>query len=1030
MKYDINNLTIDTLFEQQAQLSPEAQAVSFQGESLSYQELDGRANQLAHYLQDQGVTVNSLVGICLDRSINLIVSVLAILKAGAAYLPLDQAYPADRLRLMIEDSAVPVIITQKHLDETLPSTGEKRIFLDCEAACIAHFPDSQPSKQTTPDSLAYVIYTSGSTGKPKGVAMPHCSLVNLLNWQKQQFKNPQARTLQFTPISFDVSFQEIFSTLISGGTVVLIGDADRRNSETLLAYLCENSVERLFLPFIALQNLAEAATTTLKLPVRLQEIITAGEQLKITRSMVSLFDRLQDCSLVNQYGPSESHVVTQHVLTGPPREWPHLPPIGQPIDNAQLYLLKTPSRREDDPLALAEPGEPGELAIGGLCLAKGYLNQPELTRSRFIKNPFVDEPETILYRTGDLVKRSKAGELEYIERLDDQVKVRGIRVELGEVEAQVSQHAMVKANAISARKRADGITYLAAYIVPNSPQYLQNSMELELQLRAFLKERLPICMMPTFFEFLPTLPLTPSGKVDRRALPEPHQERPALGQDYLQPRTEIEKKLAELWSEVLEFKKIGVKDNFFEFGGDSLRAVQLVHMVCETFKIELPIVTLFDAPTIEALGHQIQKMVNSGKTVTSDDISPAELESQAIPHIVGALTTQPLEFPDQLKKILITGVTGFLGAFLLGELLKQTSADIYCLVRATSDEVGKQKIEHNLKKYGLWQVENCDRIKPILGDLSKKRLGVSDDTFETLSREIQAIYHSGASISLIHPYSTLYEANVKGTEELLRIAAKYRLKPFHFISTLDVFQASGSFSSEPITESSPLKAADAVKFDGYTKSKWVSEKMVWTAGKLGLPISVYRPAMISGDSQTGICNTGDLMNRLIKGFIQLGAAPESEMVINIAPVDFFSKGLVYLSLQRESLGKGFNFINPHPVSMQDFVAAINACGYDIQQVTPQQWQSLLTQNIRKVDGIVSVLTSKEDVSKPSYIERSSVNAKRVSCENVLNGLQNSGIYCPNIDAQFLKPYLDYYVRTAFLSTPGLVSNQPQPLKAG
>ncbi|NEQ42983.1 MAG: amino acid adenylation domain-containing protein [Leptolyngbya sp. SIOISBB] len=691
MKYDIN-LTVETLFEQQVQLSPQAPAVSFQGESLSYQELDSRANQLANYLQDQGVTVNSLVGICLDRSINLIVSVLAIFKAGAAYLPLDQAYPADRLRLMIEDSAVSLIITQKHLDEALPSTGAKPIFLDCEAARIAHSPDSQPPKQTTPDSLAYVIYTSGSTGKPKGVTMPHRPLVNLLSWQQQQFQNPQARTLQFTPISFDVSFQEIFSTLSSGGTLILIGDMDRRNSETLLAHLCENSVERLFLPFIALQNLAEAATTTQHLPVTLQEIITAGEQLKITRSMVSLFDRLKDCSLVNQYGPSESHVVTQHVLTGSPSDWPHLPPIGKPIDNTQLYLLKTPSRREDDPIALAEPGEPGELAIGGICLANGYLNQPELTHRRFIKNPFTDEPAAILYKTGDLVKRSKTGELEYIERLDDQVKVRGVRVELGEVEARVSQHAMVKANAISARKRVDGATYLAAYIVPNRPQYLQNSVELERQLRTFLKEHLPAYMMPTFFEFLPTLPLTPSGKVDRRALPEPHQERPVLGQNYLQPRTDIEQKLAELWSEVLEFKKIGVKDNFFEFGGDSLRAVQLVHMVCETFKIELPIVTLFDAPTIEALGNQIQRMINSGKTVTSDDISPTELERQAIPNIGGDLTTQPWGFSEQPTKVLITGVTGFLGAFLLGELLKQTSADIYCLVRATSDEVGKQKL--------------------------------------------------------------------------------------------------------------------------------------------------------------------------------------------------------------------------------------------------------------------------------------------------------------------------------------------------
>lgn len=1028
MSYALRELTVDQLFEAQANLSPNAQAIAFEGVTLSYQELEQKANQLANYLQAQGVEANSLVGVCVDRSINLIISVLAILKVGAAYLPLDPAYPPARLQFMVEDSGVSFVITQQNLTQAFVEEKVKPIFIDSKWSIIETYDICQPLKQANSDSLAYVIYTSGSTGKPKGVAMPHRSLVNLMVWQKQQFKNPKARTLQFTPISFDVSFQEIFSTLSCGGTLVLIDDATRRNSEALLVYLNENSVERLFLPFIALQNLAEAAAGCQNLPTRLQEVITAGEQLKITRSIVSLFSNLDGCTLANQYGPSESHVVTQHILEGPPRNWPHLPPIGKPIDNTEIYLLKAFSRRKEDPIALAEEGEIGELAIGGVCLSTGYLNRQDLTASRFMPNPFKDEANARLYKTGDLVRISPQGNIEYVERLDNQVKIRGVRVEIGEIEAQLSQNSIVKTNAVIARKNKDGTTYLTAYIVPNDLSRLQSSSKLELSLREFLKTKLPDWIIPTFFEFLQTLPLTPSGKVDRRALPEPRQNRPALANLYVSPQTNIEKDLAELWAGILDFTKIGTNDNFFELGGDSLRAVQLIHKVREQFKIEIPIVALFDAPTIDGLAKKIEKSISIGTTETSDDISPSALENQTVLDLTDDLGSKMLSFSSSPKKILITGVTGFLGAFLLAELLEQTQAEIYCLVRASDQDSGAKKIEKNLNNYGLWVAKHRPRIKPILGDLSKPKLGIEATVFDDLTKEIDTIYHNGASISLIHPYSVLRAANVEGTEELLRMAAKHRIKPFHFISTLDVFQTSEGFSSNPITESDFLNPFEAVKFDGYTKSKWVSEKMVWSAQSSGLPVCVYRPAMISGHSQTGICNTNDLMNRLIKGFVQLGVAPESGMAVNIAPVDYFSRGVVHLSLQEKSLNKGFNFINPNPVSMENFVEAINNCGYAVQLVDHDTWRKILTANISKVDGIVSVLTSKEDASRQSYIERSSVNAKNVSCENVLEGLKSTEICCPNIDANFLKPYFDYYVKTGFIESSKDTSKQIKILK--
>jgi amino acid adenylation domain-containing protein/thioester reductase-like protein len=1019
MPQNLQCLTIAQLFEAEAKLSPNAEAVIFEGSILSYQDLDQSANKLANYLNSKGVGAGSLVGIFLDRSINLIISILATLKAGAAYVPLDLAYPSERLQFILEDSGTPLIITHSHLLQSLPRSQAQVMCLDLEWPAIETFMADPSAQQATPDSLAYIIYTSGSTGKPKGVAMHHRPLVNLLLWQKQQFKNPAARTLQFTPTSFDVSFQEIFSTLSCGGTLVLIEDHIRRNSEALLNYLSETSIERLFLPFIALQNLAEAAMSFPHFSLSLREVITAGEQLKITRSIAALFDRLEDCTLANQYGPSESHVVTQHVLAGSPKDWPHLPPIGQAISNAEIYLLDPQSKRKDDVVHLAEAGQPGELAIGGVPLAKGYLNRPELTKARFIQNPFRDDPSAMLYRTGDLVRRSPDGDLEYIERLDDQVKIRGVRVEVGEIEARLSQHPKTMANALVVRSSEAGIKYLVAYVVPNKLDNLQDTHALELELRSFLTQTLPNCMVPAFFEFLTELPTTPSGKVDRRNLPEVKQNRPALQEEYVAPSDPIQEKLSQIWSSTLEFNQIGVNDNFFDLGGDSLKVIQLIHLARKEFGIELPIVTLFDSPTIQGLSQKIRSAIHSKKSETSDDISILELEKEAIPNFSDITAGQTVHYSRNPKKVLITGVTGFLGAFLLAELLEKTQAEVYCLVRANTQEDGKQQIEKNLKKYKLWKFEHAHRIHPVAGDLAKPGLGIQESTFNKLAKEVEAIYHNGASISLIHPYASLREANVRGTQELLKLAIKFRMVPFHFISTLDVFQTSDSFSSEPLTEASSLQSSHAIYFDGYTKSKWVSERMVWDAHKIGLPVCVYRPAMIFGHSQTGVCNTNDLMNRLIKGFIQLGAAPQLDMVVNIAPVDYFSQGLIYLSLQEESFGKGFNFINPKPVSMTQFIKTITECGYPIELLDESQWQKLLTRNINKADGIVSVLTSKEEENMPSYIERSSVNASQVCCQNVIDGLRKTNIRCPELTADFLQPYFDYYKESGFITTTNL-----------
>ncbi|MBD0265517.1 MAG: amino acid adenylation domain-containing protein, partial [Tolypothrix sp. Co-bin9] len=500
-------LLIHHLFEAQVLCSPTSIAIEFEGKRLSYQELNQRVNRLAHYLQVLGVQPDILVGLCLERSLELVIAVLAILKAGGAYLPLDPTYPAERLGFMLENAQASILLTQSHLCKDLSIQTTHRVCLDSDEEAIAQNPITAPQNEATPDNLAYVIYTSGSTGKPKGVAMPHHPLVNLITWQWQNSTvGLNAKTLQYTPISFDVSFQEIFATLTTGGTLVLISEQTRRDPTSLLRFLNQAGIERLFLPFVALQQLAEVAQMESIIPTSLREVITAGEQLRITIAIAHLFSHLPQCSLYNHYGPSETHVVTAFTLTGSSQDWPALPPIGQPIANSQIYLL-------DSDLQPVPVGVTGELYVGGVSLAKGYFNSPELTAQRFVVSPF-NKCER-LYKTGDLARYLADGNIEYLGRIDQQVKIRGYRIEPGEIETVLEQHSLVRQAVVVPRNDIPGERRLVAYIVADAPATTVS------ELRQFLRSQLPEYMVPSAIMLLDKLPLTPSGKVDRQALPVP-----------------------------------------------------------------------------------------------------------------------------------------------------------------------------------------------------------------------------------------------------------------------------------------------------------------------------------------------------------------------------------------------------------------------------------------------------------------------------------------------------------------------------
>ena len=550
--------------------------------TLTYREMAEQAERLSAALLAEAPE-QQLVGISTACGFGMVVGVLAILQAGKAYVPLDPAYPAGRLRRLAGDA---------QLRHCLAPAGQAELFAGLGLQVLAtdaSYPAAPPAPAAAAGPLAYVLYTSGSTGEPKGVCMGHAALANLLRWQQtQSAAGPGTRTLQFAPLSFDVSFQEIFATLSTGGTLVLLDEAQRQDMTVLLDYIDYQQVNRVFLPFVALQQLAEAAVGRAQLPASLRELITAGEQLKITPQLAAFCAGLPGCALFNQYGPTECHVVTQLTLRGDPANWERLPAIGQPIANTTVHLL-------DAELREVLPGEVGELCIGGVALAEGYLGQPARTNEKFIAwTGSAGQPQR-LYRSGDLARQRPDGNLEFLGRQDEQVKIRGHRVELGEVEAALATLSGVGQVAVQAWPSPAGLQELVAYVVPADPAAPPTPAALR---RAAAKE-LPDYLLPASFVLLPAFPQTSSGKINRRALPAPAQQRrAALGLPYHPPRTPTERHLAAAWAALLRFDEVGAQDNFFELGGTSLLAQQCAAQLRARHGYHLPAAKLYQYPTV------------------------------------------------------------------------------------------------------------------------------------------------------------------------------------------------------------------------------------------------------------------------------------------------------------------------------------------------------------------------------------------------------------------------------------------------
>jgi amino acid adenylation domain-containing protein len=602
--------TVHRLFEEQVERAPEAVAVEFEGKRLTYGELNRRSNQLARHLQGLGVGPEVLVGLCVERSLEMVVALLGILKAGGAYLPLDPAYPRERLRFMLEDSGAHALLTHQAAAGSCPPLPARTTLLDASWETIARERGENLESGVALRNLAYVIYTSGSTGKPKGVEIEHGSFTNLIRCAADRFGvRPGERVLQFASLSFDPSAQQIFSALSGGATLVLRSEEMISTVATFLARCREWRLTILDLPTSYWHELvAVASAERLSLPASLRVVCIGGESAlpeRFAQWREMAGDRVQ---LLNEYGPTEATVAATfwEASVGLAESISRTMPIGRPIANVQTYVL-------DASLQPVPVGVPGELYIGGAGLARGYRNRPDLTAEKFIPDPFRGGKER-LYRTGDRVRFQPGGDLEYLGRVDGQVKVRGFRVELGEVEAVLRGISGVREAVVRAHEDLPGQTRFIAYLVPDGARCPSVR-----SLRRLLEETLPAHMVPSTFLLLDALPRTPNGKLDAAALPMPESSRPELDESYQGPRTPAEEVLAEIWMNVLRVDRVGVHDNFFELGGHSLLATRVISRARDAFHVELPLRDLFLNPTVAGLAMAIAEK-------QAERVAPAELE--------------------------------------------------------------------------------------------------------------------------------------------------------------------------------------------------------------------------------------------------------------------------------------------------------------------------------------------------------------------------------------------------------------------
>jgi amino acid adenylation domain-containing protein/thioester reductase-like protein len=1022
------------LFAQQASRRPSSAAVIAAGTRLSYRELDQSANRLAHYLREMGAGPETLIGVYLERGVEAIRSLLAIMKAGSGYLPLDPSLPPARLARICAEARPMAMLTDRPTlpvrgdgspkpPGKFPEAGTRLLALSDLTADLARQPATAPEVSLHPDNMCYAIHTSGSTGHPKAVAVSHGSLACVISEISREYRiSPRDRVIQLASLAFDTSVEQILVTLACGATLML-PPAGTIAPTDLLRYLEHQRVTVVDLtPAYWHQLLAVTGPDDERLrSVRL--MITGGDMADPADCQAAM-RAAPRARLLNAYGLTETTITSALFDVGaePEAIQPTIPvPVGQPIRHARIMVL-------DEKLNPVPTGTVGEVYIGGCGVARGYLGRPALTAELFLPDSR-GVAGSIMYRTGDLGRWREDGNLEVTGRIDRQLKVRGFRVEPGEIESVLAGHPDIGQAAVVATEQGPGDTRLAAYYTlarGTSAGDDAHRPPSAASLRRFLRARLPGYMIPAAFVALDQMPLTPEGQPARGALE--HPQIPPPGHDHGEGRTPLQSGMSYLWSDLLKKEQVNLDDDFFALGGNSLLAAVMLAHARVMFGISAHYVRpltrcLLRDPTLRGFAQATQdaragRLAADGAETRVDFAREAELGVPALLH-----TDPPgpqLDWRRPLE-ILLTGSTGFLGAHLLGELLAATTARVWCLVRARDASDALQRITDAAARYELAALPS-DRVVPLPGDLAAPRLGLSPGEFRELARSTDVIYHAGAIVNFIYPYEELRAANVAGTRELIRLASLDRGIPVHYVSTTAVLAGLGVMGVREVTEDTPLAHADRLRV-GYVETKFVAEELLRNAGRAGLPVAIYRPLDIIGSTRTGAWNTATEMCALIRFITDTGLAPDIDLPLDFVPADTCAAAIRHISSLEGATGRTYHLASPKYARLGSLVDRLREHGFAVREIPFGDWVGELLRYAAHNPShpMTAFLPLFVDRDQKSGLTLAEMYLEHIfphyTWSNTEQALKGSGIAFPPIDGRLLDPNIARLITTGYLSAP-------------
>ncbi|MDV3126106.1 amino acid adenylation domain-containing protein [Mycobacterium sp. 21AC1] len=1023
-------LSIPEMFARQVDATPEAIALTFEGRSLSYGELDEAANRLANLLAVYGAGPGESVALLVPRSDEAIVAMLAVLKTGAGYLPIDPAVPPSRLEFMLADAAPIAAITTTDLRGRLDGFDLVIVEVDEPDDPAAAIYPSTTLLTPAPDDIAYTIYTSGTTGMPKGVAITHGNVTQVLEKLHTDMPAGEGQVWsQWHSLVFDVSVWEIWGALLHGARLVIVPEWAAGSPDDLHKLLVAEGVTVLYQTPSAVGMLS---------PVGLENttLVVAGEACP-----TEVVDRWAPGRvMLNAYGPTEATIYA--AISAPLKKAGAEGssggvPIGSPVPGGATFVL-------DEWLRPVPVGVVGELYLAGRGLGVGYVNRPGLSASRFVACPF-GESGARMYRTGDLVCWGADGQLQYLGRADEQVKIRGYRIELGEIQAALAELDGVDQAAVIAREDRPGDKRLVGYVAGSAEPA---------DLRAALANRLPAYMVPVAIVVVPALPLTVNGKLDRRALPAP--EYRSAGVTYRAPSTATEETIVGIYAHVLGVDRVGVDDSFFELGGDSISAMRVVAAVNTALDAQLAVRTLFETPSVRALSQQLEGDAGSDAELGSVSFASVHGRDAGEVHAsdltldkfidAGVLRAAPsLPRPDgQVQTVLLTGATGFLGRYLLLDWLqrmRRVDDTVICLVRAASDEDARRRLEATfdtdpvLRKH--FKELASERLRVIAGDKGEHNLGLDEQTWQQLADSVDLIVDSAAFVNSVLPYWELFGPNVIGTAELIRFALTAKLKPYTFVSTSDVgrqIEPAMFTEDADIRTISATRTVDAGYANGYGNSKWAGEVLLREAHDLcGLPVAVFRSGMIMVEPTfAGQLNVSDTVTRMVLSIVATGVAPASFYQLDAdgnrqrahfdgLPVDFVAEAITRLGWQVARSDtpsfQTYHVMNPHDdgIGIDTYLDWLIEAGYPIERITDfGQWLQRFETGLRALpeqqrqNSVLQMLTVLKQ-SQPELQPPAPTNGSYAPADRFRAAVQEAKIGPSHDIPHVSKPVLVKYV---------------------